>query len=91
MMRVIRSACSTITFALPLTSSPSTSPRAIILARASTTLSGVPSSWAMPEARVPSVARRVTCSSCCCAATMSISASTERGSKLTGSFIPRAR
>ena len=58
MICVIRSAAPMMAFAYVFASSGVVCPSAIISARAETTLSGVPSSWATPEASVPTVFRR---------------------------------
>ena len=64
MIRVIRSAARTMTRAYSTDSSCVVSPLPIIAARASITLSGVPSSCAIPDASFPTVIRRSAWRSC---------------------------
>ncbi len=58
MMPAMRPVCSTITLADLRTASPVARSEAMSDARPEMTLSGVPSSWAMPEASSPTVVSR---------------------------------
>ena len=58
MIFVIRSAASAMIWAYFVVSAAFVWPSAIIFARAATTFSGVPSSWATPEASLPTVVKR---------------------------------